>query len=104
MKPVEFSPFARVELHEAADRYEREYPGRGHRFYDAVERALFVIGRLPTSAPMWPGVSSALTVRRCLVHGFPYALAFRELEAILRIEAVAHMRRRPGYWIRRLDS
>jgi hypothetical protein len=38
------------------------------------------------------------------VRGFPFALAFRDLDDIIRIEAVAHARRRPGYWLHRLDS
>lgn len=104
MKAVELSPSARVELHAAAEWYEREYPGRGHRFYDAVERALLMIAALPTSAPLWPGVPVALGVRRRLVRGFPFALAFRELGETIRVEAVAHVHRRPGYWRQRLDS
>jgi len=102
VKAIEFSLAARTELHAAADRYEREYRGRGHRFYDAVERALKVIAALPTSAPLWPGVPESLAVRRRLVPGFPFALAFRERGETVRIEAVAHTRRRPGYWRRRL--
>lgn len=95
---------ARSELHAAAERYEREYPGRGHRFYDSVERTLHVIAALPTAAPLWPGVPPALDIRRRLVRGFPFALAFRDLEAAIRIEAVAHTRRRPRYWLHRLDA
>ena len=73
MNAVEFSLAARTELHAAADRHEREYRGRGHRFYDAVERALKVIAALPTSAPLRPGVPESLAVRRrrSLVFPFP---------------------------------
>lgn len=71
MNAVEFSLAARTELHAAADRHEREYRGRGHRFYDAVERALKVIAALPTSAPLRPGVPESLAVRRRRVPGLP---------------------------------
>jgi toxin ParE1/3/4 len=40
-------------------------------------------------------------VRRFLLSGFPFALPFVVLEGQVVILAVAHLRRRPGYWIER---
>ena len=101
MTAIEFSREARVELDAAADHYEQDYPGRGLRFYDAVDRALRMIVAVPAAAPLFPGVRHDLTIRRRLVPGFPYALAYRMVGEVIRIEAVAHTHRRPGYWLPR---
>jgi hypothetical protein len=49
VKTVEFAPAARAELDAAADRYDEERPGRGVRFYAAVERTTKLIVRFPAS-------------------------------------------------------
>lgn len=102
MKQVEFAPAARAELDAAADRYEVERPGRGVRFYAAVERSVQLIVRFPSAGPMYPGVTVKFAVRRAVVRGFPFVLAYRELGDAIRIDAVAHTKRQPGYWHRRL--
>lgn len=99
---TEFSHEARLELDAAADHYERDYPGRGLRFYDAVERAVRFIGMMPHTAPLYPGVPEELEVRRRLVRGFPFALAYRVVGDVVRVEALAHTHRSPGYWLPRV--
>lgn len=42
---------------------------------------------------------AAVTFR---VAGFPYSMAFVELENELRVIAIAHDKRKPGYWLTRL--
>ncbi len=86
MKSVEFAPAARAEFDAAADRYEEERPGRGIRFIAAVERTVKLIVRFPDIGPLFPGVRSELGV----------------LGDTIRIDAVAHMHRRPAYWRRRV--
>jgi toxin ParE1/3/4 len=101
VKQVELDPAARAELDEAAARYDQDYEGRGLRFYTAVERVLQVIAALPESGHVYPGVRAELQVRRRLVPGFPFAIAYRISGEIIRVDAVIHTRRRPGYWRRR---
>ena len=36
--------------------------------------------------------------RRFLLRRFPYLIIFREVEETVQIVAIAHARRRPGYW------
>jgi plasmid stabilization system protein ParE len=95
---VELAPAARDELAAAVDWYEVERPGRGERFSAAVERAVKLIARFPTIGPVFPGVRAGHGVRQRVVRGFPFVLAYRVLGDTIRIDAVAHMRRRPGYW------
>lgn len=102
MNIVEFAPAARAELDSAADRYELERPGRGQRFYAAVERAVNLIAAFPAAGPAFPDIRPEHGVRRHIVRGFPFVLAYRVLGDTIRIDAVAHMRRRPGYWHRRV--
>jgi toxin ParE1/3/4 len=102
VKSVEFAPAARAELDAAADWYELERPGRGQRFYAAVERAVQLIAAFPAAGPAFPDIPLEHGVRRLIVRGFPFVLAYRVLGDTLRIDAVAHTRRRPGYWRHRI--
>ena len=103
MKRIEFDPDARVELDRAAAHYERDYPGRGLRFYAAIERTVASVAALPNAGHPFPGVPTHLSVRRRVVARFPYVIAYRVLDEVIRIDAVAHTRRRPGYWLDRID-
>jgi len=102
VKFVELAPAARAELDAAADRYELERPGRGQRFYAAVERAVNLIAAFPAAGPAFPDIRPERGARRRIVRGFPFVLAYRVLGDAVRIDAVAHTRRRPGYWRRRV--
>jgi plasmid stabilization system protein ParE len=102
VRSVEFAPEARAELDAAADQYEEQRSGRGVRFYAAIERTVKLIMRLPTVGPMYRGVQPELGVRCRIVSGFPFTLAYRVRGEVIRIDAVAHMRRRPGYWHQRV--
>jgi plasmid stabilization system protein ParE len=102
VKIVKFAPAARAELDAAADWYELERPGRGQRLYAAVERAVRLIAAFPAAGPVFPDIDPERGVRRRIVRGFPFVLAYRVLGDIIRIDAVAHTRRRPGYWRQRI--
>jgi plasmid stabilization system protein ParE len=102
VKPVELDPAARAELDAAATFYEADYEGRGFRFYAAIERVLLSIERLPGAGHAFPGISPALDVHRRRVPGFPFAIAYRIRADSIRVVAVIHARRRPGYWLARV--
>ena len=44
------------------------------------------------------GAPVAGGIRRRLVPDFPFALGYRVLKDEIRVLAVMHLRRRPGYW------
>ncbi len=93
---LRFHPDARAELDEDALWYEDDYPGRGVRFRNAVERELARVLSAPETLPRWRRHARA----RCVViPRFPYFVV--EPAAII-IYAVAHDKRRPGYWAPRL--
>jgi plasmid stabilization system protein ParE len=67
-------------------------------FLDTLERAIERIGDHPGQFPEY-----ALGTRRMVLQRFPYLLVFREAAAGVEVIAVAHERRRPGYWRDRVE-
>ena len=92
-------PLARRELLEGSDYYEGESLGLGAIFLDRVEEAVAYLQRFPRAAPVVLG-----EVRRLLISKFPYSLIYRIEDEELFILAVAHHRRRPLYWARRMED
>jgi toxin ParE1/3/4 len=43
-------------------------------------------------------------LRKCFVRRFPYTIFYLELAEQIWIAAVAHQRRRPGYWRNRMPE
>ena len=89
-----FRPAAAREL--AADvRYCNErHPGRGQRFAEAVERTLALIVEFPLAFP----VLYAPDIRSAKVARFPYRVVYVIVGPNIDVVAVAHAKRRPGYW------
>lgn len=102
MKRVEFDPAARAELARSVDRYEREYPGRGLRLGAAVERATRAAAATPSAGSPFRGVPERFDVRRRMVRSFPFSIAYCVRGDVVRVIAVVHDRRPPGFWVRRL--
>ena len=90
---AEFVRAASDELREAAAYYERRRPKLGIRFLDAVEQALNRLAGEPLLGTRLGGAT-----RRQTVDGFPYVLIYRADREPIRVLAVAHVRRRPGFW------
>jgi len=78
---------------EAAAYYERERPGLGRPFLDAVEACVESITVLPRS-----GRPLDDDRRQRHVNRFPYAVVYRITADGIRILAVMHLARRPFYW------
>ena len=101
---VRFDPAALDELHIADEWYERASPGLGTEFLAEVWD---VIDRVATwsAAPGPIHIPSASTgVRRAALRRFSYGIVYVVVDDVLWIVAVAHNRRRPGYWQGRVDE
>ncbi|MEO7863230.1 MAG: type II toxin-antitoxin system RelE/ParE family toxin [Nitrospirales bacterium] len=94
----EFHPEAEQEFIEAAAFYEQNVTGLGERFGKEVRRA---IERLME----YPQIGSLIDadLRRLLLTRFPYFLIYSSTSDLLRVVAVAHVHRRPGYWRIRIN-
>ena len=96
MISVVFDHDARAEFLEAVQYYEDSQIGLGRRFRVAVESAAKSIAENPFRYRVLHP-----PFRSYLLPNFPYAIIYCiEPENILII-AVAHTKRKPGYWIKR---
>lgn len=95
---VRLHPEATAELIEAGDWYDAQLSGLGLDLAEEVGRALEAVSERPLAWPFWPGIDHAAGVRRFLLPKFPFALAYVLDGDDILILAVAHVRRRPGYW------
>jgi toxin ParE1/3/4 len=97
---IRFHRLAIREYEETRAWYERREEGLGVAFTDEVDRA---IGRIAKSPTRWPVVF--VRFRRVRLRRFPYVLYYHVVDdSLALVLAVAHARRRPGYWRRRLSS
>lgn len=97
LRIVRFHGAARRELRKAVDRYEEQAPGLGDEFAAEIQKATQRIALHPES-----GSPHILGTRRAQIERFPYSLIYTERNEQLVILAVAHHRRRPDYWLRRV--
>lgn len=104
MKPYRYHPAADRELDEAIEHDEAELPGRGLRLEDQVARLVLRLRRFPVSAPIWLGLDSAYEVRRAKVRRHPFVVVYMVQSDQLIILAVAHTKKKPGYWASRIDK
>ncbi len=99
---VRFEDEAEAEYRAAGRWYEERRRGLGLEFLDAVDATIDQIVGLPHAGGPVRRLPSDLPVRRAPVKRFPYHVVYLEAETTIRILAVAHDRRRPGYWTSRL--
>jgi plasmid stabilization system protein ParE len=95
--PVDYHPAARLEANEAFDWYLDRSLSAAERFQRELERAQIAIQASPE---VW-GEYLAGT-RHFLLKRYPYAVVYRVSEDRIEIVAIAHGRRKPGYWTDRL--
>jgi toxin ParE1/3/4 len=95
--PVDFHPDASFEKDAAFDWYAHRSAHAAEAFYVALEDARTSIQISPES---W--AEYLFGTRRYLLKGFPYVIVYRVTHHRIEIIAVAHGRRKPGYWKDRL--
>jgi plasmid stabilization system protein ParE len=88
---------AEAELDETVTYFDEQRPGLGDRFEQDVLATLNFVLEHPFS-----GKAISRRVRKFPLRTFHYNLVYVIEEAEVIIVAVAHHRRRPGYWHRRL--
>lgn len=99
MKPVTVHPEAEAEADRAFARYYAESPSLAFGFDDELTDAFRRVGAAPLT-----GVPFLRNTRRMILHRFPFSVVFRERSHDIQIVAIAHAKRRPGYWAKRLKQ
>ncbi len=97
MKDVKFLPDAEEEMYEAAKYYQSQASGLGSDYLSEVEKA---VGSIAIAPLTWPKIEGEL--RRRIVRRFPFGILYYTDVKETVIVAIAHLRRKPGYWKKRV--
>ena len=91
---VSTHPLAEEELTSGAVFYaNRVNPALGRDFIAEFERSVALLRQYPQIGSPWRGALRRLPIRR-----FPYSIVYYQSGDVLRIVAMAHQERKPGYW------
>ncbi len=93
MLPVDYLPGARRDFDESFDWYAERSTQAAVRFANAVDAALTAVAADPTRFAAMDGMH-----RECRVKTFPFRVVYRVAEDSVVVVAIAHAKRRPGYW------
>ncbi len=104
IKPLLLEPEAIQEIEDAAGWYEDRRSGLGQRFLDEVAATLDRLVAFPTAGMTVPHVASDVAARRVPLKRFPYHVIYLDTRETIRVLAVAHDRRKPGYWLERKST
>jgi plasmid stabilization system protein ParE len=96
---ITFHSEAEEELDHAVAYYESCQNGLGIDFYRSVFAVIHRIGDFPES-----GSPLSQKTRRCLLRRFPFGVIYQVSGNEIFVVAVADLRRRPGYWLKRLST
>lgn len=94
---VDVLPLAVQEAREARDYYLSKSAAAEEAFRKELEHAVAMIREHPGT---WP--TCVHDTRRFVLHRFPFSVVYRTVEAASLIVAIAHAKRKPGYWRSRL--
>lgn len=97
MPPVDFDPRAIEEARAGRRFYARVSDALATRFMAALDAAVARVEQFPQASP--PHLHGT---RACRLRKFPFALVYVEQPTRSLVIAVAHHKRRPGYWRRRV--
>jgi plasmid stabilization system protein ParE len=90
---VGYHPRAAEELEAAAQWYWDRSERAALAFRSELDRAVRLIAETPDR---WPEYVSG--TRRFLLRRFPFSIVYRQVQSDIQVIAVAHAKRRPGYW------
>jgi plasmid stabilization system protein ParE len=93
MIKVEFHPEAEQELEAAKNWYRERSDLAARAFSTDIAHAVRTIAESPH---VWPEIRAG--ERRFTLSRFPYSILYRVRSDYLFVTAVAHQKRRPGYW------
>ena len=96
---VELTPEALREIDDAFAWYLERSLQAAEAFVREVDSAAALIASSPT---VWPHFEAG--TRRYVLRKFPYDIVYREMPFGIKVIAVAHHKRRPKYWSRRLRA
>ena len=97
MKPIQVHPEAKAEIKLAFEWYWTRSESAALSFNTELRDTFSVVRKSPRICAPY-----LRSTRRAILDSHPYFVVFRELPRKIQIIAVAHARRRPGYWAKRV--
>ena len=97
MKPLKYHPAAWREIRAAHAWYARQSVQAADGFYEELLPALDRAHKRPRLYPPF-----LYGTQRVVLERYPFSIVYREILHEIQIVAVAHAKRRPGYWADRL--
>jgi plasmid stabilization system protein ParE len=94
--PVDVHPEAVAEAAAAYDWYRERNEIAAMAFLAELDRAMELISEGSMRYPVY-----LHGTRRFLMRRFPFAVVYREVREAIQVVAIAHGRRKPGYWEKR---
>jgi toxin ParE1/3/4 len=94
---LEFHPRAVIEARAARKWYVERSVAAASQFVGELEHG---VARITAVPEQWPAYLHGTRVYR--LRRFPYLIVYREAAGAWQVIAVAHGRRKPGYWRKRL--
>ena len=94
---IRFLAPAQAELLAAITYYAEITPELGARFEQAVAKAVRAAATHPKR-----GAPRSSNTRSWIVEGFPFGVIYREGVSEILVVAVAHQRKKPEFWARRI--
>ncbi len=98
MLAVKLHDEAKQELREVAAYYRAKSPRLERAFLSEFQQACNDLRRFPLSRPR-----GTAGTRKSVLRSFPYNIIYLLQPMRIVIIAVAHQKRRPGYWLERAD-
>ena len=95
---VRLRRIAKRDFRDAFNWYRGRNEAVSARFANEVTRTLEHLERFPGTGGFVPGVRDP-DIRRLPVHNFPYHVVFMRIGERISVLAIAHDRRKPGYWM-----
>jgi toxin ParE1/3/4 len=98
-RQVEYHPEAKSEMRKAASWYDDKVDGLGLDFLFEVKNTESYIVQNPELCPLYEAGT-----KRYIMQRFPFAAIYLTSKEKIQIIAVAHCKRKPGYWKNRLEE
>ena len=93
MLNIEFHANALAEFKQATIWYNNQRKGLGKEFFEEVNSSIDLISKNPD---IWPKYLKYL--HRLILKRFPYNIVYRVKPDAIEIIAIAHQKKKPGYW------
>lgn len=94
--PIEFTPEAKAEFDEAFDWYAERSTSAAIEFANEVDAAISLITADPQRH-----FRTYVGCQLCRLRRYPYCVVYHHAGDIITVVAIAHAKRRPGYWRQR---